>query len=172
MNPATETALSKLRGENIVIQRQVDLLSARLDLLALSIPNQSPPILPNNIVPESARTFHCPFHPCQWSGQKCSAASGIHHMHTCVNRPVGYHVEVGYAYSASISLVSNNSKQIVKRIACFQKHPRLNDATMCCWCGRKMDDFSRDQRSRHRNECLKVLLCIFVYILFSFGTYM
>jgi hypothetical protein len=159
MHPAVDAALSKLRVENLVIQRQVELLQARVDLLVLSV-NQSSPIVPIPVVPEPARTFHCPFHPCLWSGSKCSAASGIHHMHTCVNRPVGYHYEVGYVYSATFSVFSNNCEQIVKRISCFQKHPRLNDATKCCWCGRTMLNYSRDQRSRHRNDCLKVILCL------------
>jgi hypothetical protein len=174
MNPTIDAALSKLRVENLVIQRQVELLSARLDLLVMSV-NQSPPIVPIIVVEpvvEPARTFHCPFRPCEWSVLKCSAASGIHHMHTCINRPVGYHYEVGHVCCASFSVVHNNCEQIVKRIACFQKHPRLNDATMCCWCGRKMLDYSRDQRSRHRNDCLKVVLCICVYFLFGFATYM
>jgi hypothetical protein len=138
MDPAVNAAFSKLRVENLVIQRQVELLSARVDLLVLSI-KESPTLKVAPIVPETARTFHCPFRPCTWSGIKCSAASGIHHMHTCVNRPECYHYE------------------IVSRISCFQKHPRLNDASQCCWCGRAMPDYSRDQRSRHRNDCLKVL---------------
>ena len=43
----------------------------------------------------------------------------------------------------------------------FCKHPRMNDANMCCWCGSVMkQEQSRDQRSRHRGDCVKVIVYI------------
>jgi hypothetical protein len=45
---------------------------------------------------EAARDFHCPFHMCDWSFKKCSAASGVHHMQFCHCRPVDYHFQVPF----------------------------------------------------------------------------
>ena len=131
-----------------MLHRKLDILIGRVDAL-FTVVNRtqqcdclcnSHPALASRTDPEDPRNiFRCPFVSCLWSCKKCSAASGIHHMQSCICRPEDYHL------------------QIVNRItSCFVKHPRLNDASKCCWCGLIMGGLSRDQRSKHRNDCIKV----------------
>ena len=118
-------------------------------------PCNSHPTLVSKTDPEDPRNiFRCPFVSCLWSCKKCSAASGIHHMQSCICRPEDYHL------------------QIVDRItSCFVKHPRLNDATKCYWCGLIMGGLSRDQRSKHRNDCIKVGVRLLLPQLYNTPTY-
>lgn len=79
-----------IRSEQKIAQKQMELFQARLDLF--NVTKQSAP------APEHPRAFNCPFQPCLWSCVKCSASSGIHHMKSCLCRPVDYHYQVGLTF--------------------------------------------------------------------------
>ena len=40
----------------------------------------------------------------------------------------------------------------------FPKHPRMKDLSACCWCGVRFADETRDQRTKHRNDCAEATM--------------
>ena len=88
----------------------------------------------------SSQEMHqlCPFLDCPATGHNCSAAASLRHMQTCdkCHEPFFRYLH------------------ITQHMSTFQKHPRVCDVDICCWCGSKFDcRQSQDARSRHRTSC-------------------
>jgi hypothetical protein len=90
--------------------------------------------------PTSSQEAHalCPFAACSCEVRNCSAAKSLRHMQTCQHCP-----EPFYRYL-----------HIAQHMCSFQKHPRVTDLDVCCWCDVQFQaDQSDDSRSRHRHAC-------------------
>lgn len=40
----------------------------------------------------------------------------------------------------------------------FPKHPRMKDLSACCWCGVRFGAETRDQRTKHKNDCAEATM--------------
>lgn len=80
----------------------------------------------------------CPYPSCTLSVKGCSAAKSLRHMQICSCCPDAQ------ARYLDIALHMNR----------FQKHPRVTDDKLCCWCNDPFDlQQKADARSRHRDAC-------------------
>jgi hypothetical protein len=88
----------------------------------------------------------CPFEFCRFEVRNCSAAKSLRHMQSCPHCP-----EPFFRYL-----------HIAQHMCSFQKHPRVTDADVCCWCDVQFQtEQSDDSRSRHRHACReKATLCL------------
>ncbi len=125
-------ALQSLREEisalkNFLIEQLEDLKVKRTDSS----------LLKDDEAEEVVRFYNCVFPGCTFQRKRCSASSAVEHLLHCPAAPPNKHA------------------CIIRSLASFAKHPRLVDSTICCYCNRRITG-SRDQRSRHRNECLLV----------------
>jgi hypothetical protein len=126
----------------------------------MTVPLSTPP------VPQ--RSFACPFAEggCTWSHNKCSASSAIVHMHHCQFFQVRLSLIALLTLNPKPSLSvqeadpsTNRHIVIINAMRRFPKHPRMKDLSSCCWCGVRFgSELSRDQRTKHRNDCVKVIM--------------
>lgn len=112
------------------------------------------------------RNFVCPFTEsgCTWSHNKCSASSAIVHMHHCqffkVRLPLIAPLTLNPTPSLSVQVADTNRHIVIMNaMRRFPKHPRMRDLSECCWCGiRFLSEMSRDQRTKHRNDCIQATM--------------
>jgi hypothetical protein len=88
----------------------------------------------------------CPYAGCTVSVKGCSAAKSLRHMQICTRCP---DPQARYL-------------DIAMHMNCFQKHPRVTDEKVCCWCNDTFDTLQKaDARSRHRDACQqKAIICL------------
>ena len=121
-------------------------------LQAINIPaatnGTQPSVAPSIAEPTSSQEMHalCPFAACACEVRNCSAAKSLRHMQTCQHCPDPF-----YRYL-----------HIAQHMCSFQKHPRVTELDVCCWCDVQFQtDQSDDARSRHRHACRdKATLCL------------
>jgi hypothetical protein len=89
----------------------------------------------------------CPYAGCTLSvkvSKGCSAAKSLRHMQVCARCPDAQ------ARYLDIAMHMNR----------FQKHPRVTDEKLCCWCNDPFDLLQKaDARSRHRDACHQKAIC-------------
>jgi hypothetical protein len=128
----------------VAAQQQEMMLILKTNAASMANAAPAPQPAPDSPSPEIGNAKICPFTDCPAVSPKgCSSTMSLRHMEVCTFCPAN----------------ECRNLRIARHMLLFQKHPRVTDFDVCCWCGLNWKpDASADSRSKHRRRCHQVAI--------------